>query len=410
MHVNHHDLVIYGGRVIDPETGLDGRYDIAVQGDRIAAVEPSPARFRANHIISAAGKLVTPGLIDIHAHVFEWTTGYGAPPDDVGINAGTTTCVDTGGPATWTFDSFKAYIIDRAETEVMAFPTLPVLGGAAGPGGPPTFNADFIDIDALCAVTERYPEHIRGYKTFVESGLWSHNEQTRFLECAVEIGERMKRPIYFHTGEVTRVDESKRPDPDVVLPEVLRYVRPGDIIGHCYSGMADGILGDRTEPLPELVAAVESGVLLDVGHGINFSFRVARHMIAAGMLPNTVSSDVHCNLAVAHDESTIDYSLVGAMSKLLALGVDLATVIAGTTINPARVLRKEPEIGSLKPGTRADITLLDQVHEPWTFHDSEGATLDTDYRLVPSLVVRNGHVHVPSCRLLRDLLPAAAIS
>lgn len=402
------DLVISGGRVIDPGQGLDGRFEVAVKGDRIAAVAPNLGAYEAKCVVNANGKLVCAGLIDLHVHVYEWATAFGLPADDAGINAGVTTGVDVGSSATWNFPGFKAQVIDRAETEIVAFPSITLLGPMpAHRGGPQIFSVDFVDVDALCAMAARFPTLIRGIKTYAESGAWSQSGK-RFLTLAVDAGNRAGLPLYIHTGELLQVDEANRPLAETVLPEVLELARPGDILGHCYSNKSDGILGNRNEPLPALVEAVRNGVRLDVGHGINFSFETARRMIDAGLLPYSISSDVHCDLIGEHDETTLNYSLVGTMSKLLALGIDLETIIAGTTLHPARILGKADEIGTLMPGSRADISILELVEGPWTFRDSDNETLNVDRRFVPAVVVRDGRAILPSCRLLKDVLPAVS--
>lgn len=400
-----YDLIITGGRVVDPEGNLDGQFDIGVSGDRIAAVAAKLPTYNASRVVNASGKIVCAGLIDMHVHVFEWATGFGLNPDDAGVQAGVTTGVDVGSSATWSFPAFKHYIIDQAETEIVTFPSITLLGPmTANRGGPNIFTEEFIDIDALGAMRDRFPDLILGIKTYAESGSYSHWDN-RFFAKSVEAGHKLDLPLYIHTGELLAVDESHRPDPTVILPEVLEMAKPGDLLGHCYSNREDGILGNRNEPIPEIAQAVKRGIGLDVGHGINFSFDTAKRMLDAGLEPYTISSDVHCDLVGEHNESTLDYSLVGTMSKLLALGVDLNTIIAGVTCNPAKVLKKQDEIGSLAPGSRADITILDDVREPWEFRVRSGEKLTAERRLIPAYVVREGRVIVPSGRLLRDVLP-----
>jgi dihydroorotase len=167
--------------------------------------------------------------------------------------------------------------------------------------------------------------------------------------------------------------------------------------------MPDGILGRADGPSPALLQAVARGVRLDVGHGINFSFAVARRMMDGGVLPYTISSDTHALLSGMHDDSTCSYSLVGTMSKLLALGMSLTDVVRCTTEHPATVLGKADEIGSLRVGSRADVTVLEARREAWTFLDPVGGSLDAGERLVPALVVRAGRPIHPSRRLLRDV-------
>ena len=155
-----------------------------------------------------------------------------------------------------------------------------------------------------------------------------------------------------------------------------------------------------------MVEALDRGVHFDIGHGINFCFDIARKMMAAGVLPNTISSDVHGDFNGYHDDSLLDYSLCGAMTKLWALGMSIEDVILRTTLNPAKILREEDEIGTLAVGSRADITVLDRASDPWVMRDARGEDLPVAERLVPALVVRAGEVIEPHRRLLRDVCEA----
>jgi dihydroorotase len=396
------DLVVRGGRVVDPATGADGLLDVGIAGDRIAAVGPRLEVGATTTVIDAAGQIVTAGLVDLHTHVFAHATGFGVDVDDAGVNAGVTTAVDMGSTGTWWFPTLKAYVIDRAVTDVVAFLMMGYVGATWRVGGPPILNPDWADPESLAAMHEHFPHHVRGFKTWGESGSTSQ-WGWRFLHMGRKAGDLTGLPIYIHTGELYPVDETNRPDPATIMPEVLATARPGDVLGHCYSAMPDGILGSHERPSEALAEAVERGVRLDVGHGINFSFDVARRMLAGGLAPYTISSDTHALLSGMHDDSTCSYSLVGTMSKLLALGLTLTDVVRCTTEHPATVLGMADEIGSLQVGSRADVTVLEPRREAWTFLDPVGGVLDAEERLVPSVVVRAGRALVPSRRLLRDV-------
>ncbi len=396
------DAVISGGRVIDPEAGRDGVMDIGIRAGRIAEVAPRLEAHPTTTVLEASGMIVCPGLIDLHTHVFGWATGFGVDVDDAGVNAGVTTLVDMGSTGTWHFPILKAYVIDRARTDVVAFLMMGYVGATIRLGGPPILNPDWADAESLAAMHESYPDLVRGFKTWGESGSTSQ-WGFRFLHMGRAAGDLTGLPIYIHTGELYPVDESNRPDPATIMPEVLANARPGDVLGHCYSCMPDGILGRAQRPSRQLLDAVADGVRLDVGHGINFSLDTARRMMEAGLLPYTISSDTHGLLSGVHDDTTCSYSLVGAMSKLMALGLPLTDVIAGATAHPAAVIGRSQELGTLREGTRADVTILDVRRQDWTFFDSQGCSLDADVRLVPHMVLREGRPIVPSRRLLRDV-------
>lgn len=403
-----YDVLLKGGDVIDPATGTRGAFDIAVTGDRIAAVAPSIEKDRARRTVDVTGRIVTAGLIDMHAHVFDHGTDFGLDPDEVGIHSGCTTVVDQGSAGAWTFDPFKAFIIDRAKTEVLCFISTNLSGTLKGcKGGPAIQIPDFVDVQVLANFAERFPTLIRGIKAHGESGSFSRWGD-RMLRMAREAGDLTGLPLYVHTGELWPVDERNRPDPDGVLNDVLELVRPGDILAHVYSAKPDGIMGRRTEPTPRFLEALASGVLTDIGHGVNFSFRIARQMIAAGVYPDTIGSDVHGDFYSHRNDTTLDYSFCGTFSKLHALGVDLDRLVAAATATPARILGMESEIGTLAVGSRADITVLSRLHEAWTYADAEGASLTTQERFIPDIVVRRGEVISPNRRLMRDLIKHAA--
>jgi dihydroorotase len=404
------DLLLRGGRVIDPAQGIDGQFDVAITGGRVAQVAPGLPASAAREVIDCSGALVLPGLIDLHVHCYRFITDFGLPADDTGIDAGVTTVVDQGSAGCWTLEGFRAYVAQPARTEVLSFISINLSGTLRGArGGPVIQNPDYIDVDMLVRFAERFPELIRGVKAHGEAGSFSH-WGTRMLDRAREAGDRSGLPLYVHTGQLWPVHEPNRPDADFVLEEVLARVRPGDTLAHAYSAKDDGILGRRPRPDPKLVEAVRSGVHLDIGHGVNFSFDTARRMMDAGLLPYTVSSDVHGDFYSHDNDTTLDYSLMGTMSKLLALGIDLHTIVRGVTLHPATVLRMGEEIGTLVPGSRADVSVLDLVEAPWTFSDCHGERLAARQRFVPRRVVREGRSHVPTCRLLRDVMPAGEVA
>ncbi len=398
-----YDLVITGGRVIDPASGLDGRAQVAVTDGRIAAVAPELAPFDAARTIDAAGQIVCPGLIDFHVHVYEWVTNFGLPPDEAGVHAGATTIVDQGSAGAWTVGGFKAHIADRAETDVRCFVSANLAGALkGGMEGTVLNNPGITRIEAIEQAARDYPGLIKGIKSHGESGGFSQ-WGTEVLEMAVEAGRRTGLPLYVHTGELFPVFEDTRPEPDSVLRRVVPLLRAGDTLAHVYSTMPDGIMGASADVPAIVFEALERGIHFDIGYGVNFSYAIARKMMEAGVLPNTIASDVHSDFNAYHDDSTLDYSLCGAMTRLWALGMALNDVIRRTTLNPAKILGEAHEIGTLAVGSRADITVLDQVAGKWALPDSTGEILTVDERLVPALVLREGREITPNRRLLRDV-------
>jgi dihydroorotase len=401
-----YDLVLTGARVCDPANGVDRVCDVAVNGDRIAAVGDGLAT-QGRRVLDLAGKIVTPGWVDLHVHVFEWMTTFGLPPDDAGVHSGVTTAVDQGGAGAYTIQAFKHYIADRARTDIRCFPSINSAGTLRGGlAGPILHTPQMVDVDLLVAEAKAHPGLVCGFgEIHGESGAFSR-WGFDVVNKAREASDRTGLPLYFHTGELFEVDEAHRPDPRSLLPRVLDIARPGDILAHVYSCLPDGVLGEDDGPSPLLADAAAKGLNLDIGFGINFNYATARRMIAAGIWPNIISSDVHGRFDAMHDDSMLDYSLAGAFARLAALGMPFTDAVAAVTINPARVLHDEAEIGTLSPGSRADITVLDERVERWPLLDCQRDMLIAERRWLPHLVIRAGEPITPSLRLLRDVLPS----
>lgn len=402
-NLERYDLILKGGHVIDPDRSLNGIYDVAVRNEKIAKVAPQLPSDRAKKTILVEGKIVCPGLIDLHTHVYEWVVSDSLCADDVGVHAGVTTVVDQGDCGSANFLGFKAYVVEKSITDVRCFPCINILG-TASPDSDKTalYGPDMVDIEALVSLAKENPQIIRGIKTHGESGILSR-WGTRVMQLAREAADLANLPLYLHTGILFDVDESNRPEADQVIDRVIPFLKRGDLVTHCYGKHSDGILGERPKVSQSLRNAIEEGILLDLGHGFHFSFNVARQMIEQGFRPYTISSDVHGDFTVRHSDAPLNYSLCGIMSKLMALGFTLEEVIAGATINSARVLKAQTEIGTLHTGSCADITVLDLVDGDFVFHDSTGEQLVAKQQLVPTLVIRKGQVIHPHGRLLRDL-------
>jgi dihydroorotase len=400
------DLLLRGGRVIDPRNGVDGVADVAIGNGRVVAVGPAARAAGARRELDARGAIVTPGFIDMHVHVYEWVTNFGVPADAAGIQSGATTIVDQGSSGAWTFGGFKAFIADPARTDVRAFVSINVAGALqGGMEGTTLHNPAMVSVDGLVRVAQEHPHIVRGIKCHWESGSLSHWGPT-VLKKAAEAGRAANLPLYVHTGELFPVDEANRPTPSAVMGQVVPYLKPGDTLAHIYSSMPDGIMSVGEDVPGWLFEARAAGVLFDLGHGINFTFRIARKMMEKGILPDTIGSDVHGDFNGYHDLSILDYSLVGGMNKLVGLGMPLVDAIRALTATPSRVLG-DPSIGHLGPGARANVTVLRAVEGEWTFVDSRRERLPVRERLLPDTVIIDGEPLTPDCGLLADVMAPA---
>lgn len=371
------DLLIQGGWVIDPSQSINGRYDIAISGGRIAALaEPGrlPAEIGgATQTLDASGTIVTPGLIDLHAHVFPGRTPLGIEADRVGVEQGVTTLVDAGSAGARTFATFLDEAVKPAETRVLAFLNIAGEGLCGG-------LSELADMDRLtpreAVALIREQPLIRGIKARMSASVVRENGIKPLL-VAKEAAREAGCPLMVHIGNAPPA-----------LPEILRELDAGDVVTHAFHGKTGGILDDRGRLIPEAEKALARGVLFDVGHGTSsFSFRTMRQARALGLAPHTISTDIYRQNAAGPV-----HSLTTTMTKFVALGFSLEEVIAACTAAPAAVLRMTDEIGTLRPGAVADLSLLELTNVPVVLTDSEREQLTAEESVTAKLTIKAGKV------------------
>lgn len=370
-----YDLLIKSGRVIDPAQQLDDQLDIAINGDKIACLLKNISPAESNQVINAQGKIVTPGLIDSHCHVYNKQDPPGTEPDTVGVNQGVTTVVDGGSAGQATFDDLKK---DIATARTTVYYLLHI--GSLGQKFPPELrNWEEIDLDATAATIRANRDLIRGIKIRLLGHLISR-EGVEVVKTAQKVAKRFNLPLVVHMGDL-----KQRVSP-TLTQETLPLLESGDILTHLYNSNWGGCMRDDGTFLPELRQAIQRGVILDIGRGrIHFNFEVAKNGLSQGILPTTISSDI-----VAPSITDRVYGLTAVMSTLLGLGLKLAQVIEMSTINPARALGLADRIGSLKPGMAADISILNLLSGKWAIVDSEQKTLTLTRLLSPDSTVKSG--------------------
>jgi len=386
-----YDLVVAGGRLFDPGAGIDTIADLAIADGKIAALGPSGAAAKAGETVRADGLLVVPGLIDLHVHAFEYATDYGVPPDAVGVRSGVTTIVDQGSVGYLNLPAFRKFIIEAAATETLLFINIGAVGTAKGSMLVALHGPESVEVEATIETITRNRDVVRGIKTHAEMGgmaRWG----TDVLALARQVADATGVPIYVHTGELIDPGDHPLPPPDAVLPRALPLLRTGDILCHCFTRMAGGILGTDGTVQPAVKEALGRGVRLDVAHGAHFSFAVAERVLAEGLRPYLVSSDVHADFNRPHSRRAY-YGLTETMSKLLALDLSLAEVVEMATSHPAVALGEQERLGSLSPNHQADVTLLAVEEGEHVFLDMAGEARTGRVRLVPRLTVKAGRVH-----------------
>ena len=373
-----YDILIKGGRVIDPAQNIDGTMDVAINGDKIAAVDKDISPQEGQQVIDAKGKIVTPGLIDMHCHVFDSIMPIAVEPDVAGVRHAVTTVVDGGSSGEKTFAAFPKYILPAAQTKVFCFLHLCSFGLIPEPE---LNDWDEVNLDAMAATIEANKGIIKGVKLRLVGNLVA-STGIEVVKTAKKIAKQFGRPIMVHIGD------TDKQVPATLTPECLSVMEPGDILSHVYSGNQGSVLRPDGTIVPELKAAMERGVILDPANGRNnFSFTVARKCLAEGILPTAIGTDL--NHRCLKDRT---FSLPVNMSKFMALGLDLKQVVAMTTINPACAIHEEDKIGSLKPGMAADVSILELKSGAWTLIDSPGETIKADKLLMPITAIKDGKV------------------
>jgi dihydroorotase len=419
-----HDLLLKGGRVICPASGIDGHYDLAIRGGRVAAVEETILPSGAAEVIDVAGKLVLPGLIDTHAHVYQYVTGrFGLNPDMVGVRSGVTTVIDQGGPSCMTLPGFRHFIVEPAATQVFAFLSAYLVGGLEGHYYPNLYSPAGVDIDATVAAANANKDIVRGIKGHAEIGGFAR-WGIKVLEMSAEIGRRAELPLYVHFGELWGLPESgaNGEDADTILERVIPKLRPGDILAHPFTRHPGGFVNRNGEVHSVIRAAVEAGLKVDVGHGSHFSYRIARKALDAGIVPHTLGADMHgYNTEVPAPAGTpaqhyddenhpfrgqARFSLTQAMSSMLALGLALEDVVPMVTSNPAQMLGMSDRLGALKPGYTADVSVLSDDRGRFVLRDNEDNRVIAERLLRPAFCLRAGRRHDADSPILPQAIAA----
>ena len=375
------DLLLKGGRVVDPAAGLDGVRDVAVMAGRIAQVAPHIAATDAARVLDVRDKLVAPGLIDLHAHVFDGFNRSGVHPDLAGVYSGVTTLVDAGSAGAATFGGFPRHILPSCHTEVIPFLHICSTGLATLPD---IIAESSVDLDETLAVVAQHKGLIRGIKArMVSPALEIMGMEMPKLakRAARESGVK----LMVHIG-----DTEKRYDPGVIHT-LLPMLDAGDIVTHYFTANPGGVIDANGKLVPEARDAAQRGVWLDTAHGRkNFSFDVGRRCIDQGLVPHCISTD----LTVPGRLETV-HSMVEIMTRFLGLGFTLSEVIAMSTINPAKALGEERRIGSLAVGHQADVSVLELREGDWVVKDVLGAQLRVQKAFVPFVTVKRGQVFTP---------------
>jgi dihydroorotase len=363
-----YDLLLKGGHVIDPANNVDGLFDVAIVGRYISLVEKDISPACSSRVADVTGLIVTPGLIDLHAHFYGYVAA--VQPDAHCLPEGTTTAVDVGGSGHLTFDDFDEKIISSAKTNVFA------LLNIAGEGmvGLPEQDLEGMSVDLTSAKIAQRPDRIVGVKVAHYRGPgWQP------LDRGVQAAK--------NAGVFVMVDQApikSRPNNEMLL----EHLRPGDMTTHCY-GFDKPMIDSNDKVKPYFFEARERGVKFDVGHGAgSFSFRIAKHAIEQGFPPDTVSTDMHTS-SILVNQGTMPET----MTKLMALGMDLPDIITRSTWIPAQTIG-HPELGNIGQTAFADIAVLEVAKGDFGLTDngSGNRAFRTNKRIVCQMTIKDGQV------------------
>jgi dihydroorotase len=370
------DLVLRGGRVVDPSQKIDAITDVAFSGGKVAAVGKALKTDPGTDVRDVSGYIVTPGLIDLHTHVYWGGTSLGIDAEEFCRTSGVTTAIDTGSAGPGNFAGFRKHVIEPSQVRILAYLHVSHAGIYGFSHRVMVGESEEIrlmnPIDAV-QVADANRDLIVGIK--VRVGRTSSGASGIVpLQIALEVANEVGMPLMCHIDH-----------PPPTYEEVVSLLRPGDVLTHAFRPFPNAPCTAQGTVKQVVLQARERGVLFDIGHGRgSFAFKTARAMLANGFYPDTISSDVHilCINGPAYDQVT-------TMSKFLCMGMPFPDVVAASTVNAAMALRR-PELGSLKPGSVGDATLLSINEGKFDYEDVVGEHLIGDRRILSEGVVVGG--------------------
>jgi dihydroorotase len=375
-----YDLLIKDGWVIDPSQGLSAKRDVAIRGRKIARVSENISTTEARSVLDAKSKTVTPGLIDIHVHVYDGVAPLGIPADPNCIAKGVTTVVDAGSAGAHTFPGFRRSVINVVDTRVYALLNISVIGQSTwSPDHPYGELLDLQNANPKLAIQtiERNRDVILGVKVRLSRPLAGEHD-LQALRLAKEAAEAVRLPLMVHIGDTYSP-----------LKDILAVLSKGDVVTHSFRGGEGGILDAAGRILPEVRAAISGGVHLDVGHGAgSFSFDTAEKALKQEVLPGTISSDVH-----QFNVNGPVFDLVTTLSKFLHLGLSLEQVVERAATNPANTFGFPKGLGTLKEDAEADVAVFSILEGDFELVDALKQKRIGHRKLLPVATVKAGHIY-----------------
>ena len=369
------DLLLSGGTVLNPATGVNQKLDVGIVRGRIAALQANLPHGNAKQVLDVTNSYVTPGIIDFHVHSYWGVNPYGFYADPICLSTGVTTAIDAGSAGPVNFLGFKKLIHEQSRTRMLAFVAIAQHGVLSAPGE--LENLKFADPDGAAQCVMEEPHIGVGIKIRLHKKSVGDNGREALL-MAVKAGEICKAPIMVHIGNT-----------GLSIEEIVETLRSGDVVTHCYTPKEPTILDGRGQLRPAVRKAHERGVIYDVAHANgHFDFRLVKNALGDGLPPDIISSDLHGRMGPSNP--VVD--MPTTMTKFLHLGLDLKQVIAACTINPARAIGWQDRLGILEVGREADIAVLNLVNDSTRLRDSIGAEWVVNRRIAVNWTIRHGEV------------------
>ncbi len=374
-----YDLLLKGGTLIDPAQGVHTRRDVAFAEGKVAAVGENLPSAEARQTLDATGRIVAPGMIDLHVHVFWGASHLGIEPDPTCLARGATTVVDAGSAGADTFPGFRKYVIEVSATRILAQLNISSQGMLT-PNIGELEIPEYADVGRACAMIEQHRDLILGVKVrLTKHSIVGERAGMLPLHRAREAADAAGLPIMVHPQDAW-CDS---------LDDILALMGKGDILTHTFHGSRCGILDEGGQVRDSVRAAMARGVVFDVGHGAgSFSWEVAERALAQGVQPQTISSDLH-----VYNVNGPVYDLASVVGKFLHLGLSLDEALAKVTCVPAQIIHLADQIGTLKAGAWGDAVVFELREGEFQLVDSQGQTRTGKQQLVPVAVVKGGKVY-----------------
>ena len=374
-----YDLLITGGEVVDPSAGLRGVMDVGIAGGKIVAVAPSLPANQARQTINAKGRLVMPGLVDMHAHVLVNGHDMGEHTDRHCRASGVTTLCDAGSTGSSNFAALRSMLDNHVHTRVRAFVNLSAIGVSGTSRSGELAYFPYADPEGCARIIKENPDLAIGVKLrFGPKLVWEYSaEPVKLARKTADMAGGV--PMMMHIT-----------DSPVPLPDLIEHMKPGDIVTHCYHGRNHGIMGQEKQfVLKEVVEAQRAGIIFDCAHGRNhFNFRMIEKALDQGFLPDTISTDLTMTTATQGPV----WDLPTTMTKLLHFGMSLDEIVRRSTSNPARIMGYEGTVGTLKPGANADVSVFELRDGNFELIDADKNTIIAKRRLFAQVTVKDGRV------------------